>query len=268
MPKIALLSDIHANLTALEAVLKEVQSSGADSIVFLGDIVGYGANPAECVRWVRRLSGQIVMGNHDAELKNCRQPGFEPDASDGRQSDYWSALMHAVKFLSEDDIDWLLAQPYWFGIPGAIVAHSSLHELDQFHYVDDQRSALASLEVLAQFPDPVGFVGHTHLQQVFSRNSDAIEWLDQNKFSIEAGEPCVVSVGSVGQSREQDNRNACWVLWDPELRIVEWRQTDYDRLHAARSIVKAGLPLASAIRLLEPDELRIFLLECANESIS
>jgi predicted phosphodiesterase len=266
MPKIALLSDIHANLPALEAVLREVTSSGAEAIAFLGDIVGYGAHPAECVQWVRKLSGQIVIGNHDAALRVFGETGYEPPQTNWRRNDYACGLMHAVKTLSQEDTDWLLAQPYWFGIPGAIVAHASLDDPNLFNYIEDQETANPSLELLAQFPHPVGFFGHTHIQRVFSRNPDAVEWLGKDKFYIDADEPCAVTVGSVGQPREEDNRKASWALWDPEHRIVEFRRTDYDRLKAARAIVDAGLPLDAAIRLLEPEEMIVFLRECAGNA--
>jgi hypothetical protein len=70
----------------------------------------------------------------------------------------------------------------------------------------------------------------------------------------------------VGQPREEGNRKASWALWDPEHRIVEFRRTDYDRLKAARAIVDAGLPIDAAIRLLEPEEMQIFLQECAGNT--
>lgn len=266
MPKIALLSDIHANLPALEAVLREVKSSGAEAIVFLGDIVGYGAQPAECVQWVRKLSGKIVIGNHDEDLRILRKPGYEPPQTNWRRDGYACGLMHAVKTLSDEDMDWLLAQPYSFDISGAIVAHASLDDPHFFNYIEDQESADPSLDLLAKLSNPVGFFGHTHIQKVFSCNPEAVEWLGKDKFYIDAGEPCAVTVGSVGQPREDDNRKASWALWDPELRIVEFRRTDYDRLKAARSIVNAGLPLDAAIRLLEPEEMRIFLQECADQA--
>ncbi len=174
--------------------------------------------------------------------------------------------MHAVKILSNRDMDWLLAQPYWFGIPGAIVAHASLDDPNFFNYIEDQESADPSLELLAKFSDPDGFFGHTHIPQVFRSNPGAVEWLGKDKFYIDDGEPCAVTVGSVGQPREEDNRKACWAIWDPEHRIVEFRRTDYDRLKAARSIVDAGLPLDAAIRLLEPEEMQIFLQGCADNA--
>lgn len=148
-------------------MLREVKSSGAEDIVFLGDIVGYGASPAECVKWVRKLSGQMVIGNHDAALRVFRKSGYEPPQTNWRRDDY-------------------------------------------------------------------------------------------------AGEPCAITVGSVGQPREEDNRKASWALWDPEHRMVEFRRTEYDRLKAARDIVNAGLPLDAALRLLEPEEMKLFLRECVS----
>ncbi len=90
-----------------------------------------------------------------------------------------------------------------------------------------------------------------------------MEWFSKEKFHNDAGEPCTITVGSVGQPREEDNRKASWALWDPQHRIVEFRRTEYDRLKAARDIVNAGLPLDAALGLLEPEEMKLFLRECA-----
>ena len=105
MRKIAILTDIHANLPAFVAVLLDVQASGAERVVFLGDIVGYGASPAECVDWVRKLGGVCVMGNHDVEIRAVRKRGGSFRDPDWKNCGYQAGLAHAAECL--DALEWL-----------------------------------------------------------------------------------------------------------------------------------------------------------------
>ena len=259
MSKIALLSDIHANLPAFEAVLRDVQSSGAERIVFLGDIVGYGASPAECVDLVRKMGGKCVMGNHDVEIGKVRRRGCSFGNPDWRSNGYQAGLAHAGRCLDAAQAAWLAALPYTLRIAGAIVAHGSLDEPEAFNYIDDDESAKATLETLRKDNLKVGFVGHTHRQGVIAERFNVLEWLDEMRVRIPADTACVVTVGSVGQPRHQTDRRAAWVLWDPAKNIVEFRRVDYSRLEAAEEIVGAGLPFESAYRLLTDQETMILL---------
>jgi diadenosine tetraphosphatase ApaH/serine/threonine PP2A family protein phosphatase len=254
MSTIAILSDIHSNLIALKAVLRDVKESGARQIIFLGDVVGYGSHPAECVEWVRKLGGHCVMGNHDAAMKMCRTPGFRFDQPDWREDDYAAGLVHSSKQLSDEQASWLAGMPYCIEIPGAVVAHASLNDMNFFNYIEDDKSARPSLDILARNSDKVGFFGHTQRQEVFPDSGDGLEWLDENRFRIQEGMPCVVMVGSVGQNRDETDRRACWTLWEPTTLTAEFRKVEYDRVEAARQIVAAGLPIHAARRLLTPEE--------------
>jgi len=254
MPPIAILSDIHSNLIALNAVLRDVMASGAKHIVFLGDIVGYGARPSECVELVRKLGGHCVMGNHDQAMKECRKPGFKFDKANWQEHDYEAGLMHSAKQINEEQAAWIAGLPYWLQIAGGVVAHASLNDIGSFKYIEDGESAAPTIALLKKCPEPVGFFGHTHLQEVYPEIPDGIEMLDERSFRIREGDPCVVMVGSVGQNRHEADRRACWTLWHHEERIVEFRQMEYDRLEAARQIIAAGLPMNGARRLLAAGE--------------
>lgn len=254
MPTIALLSDVHSNLVALEAVLRDVAKSGAAEVYFLGDIVGYGAQPVECVRWVRKLGSRCVMGNHEAAMIRYRQPGFEPSRSDWQEDEYAAGLMHSARALNDDQAAWAQALPWWGRIPGAVVAHASLNEPNAFHYIEDAASAGPTLALLQNDHDPVGFFGHTHLQEFFAADPAGVEVLGDDRYRIHGNTPCAVMVGSVGQSRHEADRRACWTLWNPDAREFCFRQVDYDRREAARRIIQAGLPESGAFRLLAPDE--------------
>ncbi len=255
IPSIAILSDIHSNLPAFKAVLRDVKQSGARQIVFLGDIVGYGSRPAECVEWVRKLGGHCVMGNHDVAIKQCRVPGFRFAQSNWATDDYAAGLMHSAKQLDDKQAAWLGGLPYWMPVSGAVVAHASLDEMNCFNYIEDDGSARPSLELLSKNAVKTGFFGHTHRQEVFPDSADGLEWLDEKRFRIQEGMPCVVMVGTVGQNRHETDRRACWTLWEPSTRTVEFRQVEYDRIEAAREVIEAGLPRDGALRLLTQEEM-------------
>lgn len=194
------------------------------------------------------------MGNHDKAMEMCREPGFHFDEPDWRESDYEAGLMYSAQQLSEEQAAWLAGLPYWMEIPGAVVAHASLNDMNFFHYIEDDQSARPSLEILARSPLTVGFFGHTHRQEVFPDSGEGLDWLDESRFQIREGMPCVVMAGSVGQNRDENDRRACWTLWDPETRTVEFRKVEYDRIRAAKEIVATGLPMGAAWRLLTPEE--------------
>lgn len=253
MPKIAILSDIHANLPAFKAVLKEVLASGAEHIAVLGDIVGYGASPSECVDLCQKLRVSAVIGNHDLEMRQYLN-GRRPKEPNWKKSDFLSGLVHAADSLSSDQIEWLAALPYAKLIKGAVIAHASLDNPECFHYINSYEHAVPTLKLLTEQKYQVGFFGHTHEQEVFSHPKTQLSWENETTFTIPAGHPCVVMVGSVGQPRDEDDRRASWVLWDSDSRRVELRKTEFNRIKAAQDIARAGLPIDSAFRLISPEE--------------
>jgi predicted phosphodiesterase len=255
MARIAILSDIHGNLPALEAVLRDVNECGADRIVFLGDIVGYGASPAECVDLVLQHGGCCVMGNHDVEIRQVRRRGFSFRDPDWKSCGYQAGLAHAGKCLDAAQAEWLAALPYRLRIPGAVVAHASLHEPEAFDYIRDAETAAPTLAILRKEQCKVGFFGHTHETGIFAVDPGKLEWLDAAQVRIPPGMACAVTVGAVGQPRHETDRRASWVLWDPVKGVVDFRKTDYDRFKAVRDIIDAGLPLESGLRLLTSEEL-------------
>lgn len=255
MSKIAILSDIHANLPALEAVLREVSKSGAERVVFLGDIVGYGASPAECVDWVRKLGGCCVMGNHEEAMERVIKRGASCLDPDWRTSGYLAGLVHSARSLNEEQGRWVARLPFTIRIPGAVCAHGSWDEPENFNYIEDTGSAEPTLDALRGLPEKVGFFGHTHVQEIFPDSAEQLVWLSETRWKIPAEMACAVTVGSVGRPRHETDRRAEWALWDPLERIVEFRKTEYNRLAAAKDIAKAGLPLDSALELLHSAEI-------------
>ena len=254
MESIALITDIHANLPAFKSVLRDVKESGATQIVFLGDIVGYGASPAECVQLVRGLGGRCVMGNHDCDMAMYRKRRFLTGDSLRNEDGYIAGLIHAARTLPEEDADWLAKLPYTGLIKNAYVAHGSLDDPEVFNYIEDAESAADTLAILAEKKYKVAIFGHTHRPGVFSEDDTQLEWINETTVRIPEGLACAVTVGSCGQPRTPDDLRACWALWKPAERVVEFKRTEYSRLHAAQDIAKAGLPLESAARLLNDAE--------------
>ena len=251
MPRIALLSDIHANLHALEAVLAEIAGTDIDGIVFLGDIVGYGPFPAECVKIVRESGGTCVLGNHDEfTIAAHRQPDFIPSTAEARSNPVWAGILHAVKCLDDDAIEWLESLPLFEDVPGGLVAHAALHDSEPWPYLLDADDALPTLEILADCRPHIGFFGHTHRQEWFSLpGKPQPERLAEGRFHVPDDCVCAVVVGSVGQPRTGDNR-AAWTLWDSDARTFEFRRTAYPFRKTAKAIHEAGLPESSARRLM------------------
>lgn len=251
MALVALLSDIHANIHALRAVLDEVETLKIDRIVFCGDIVGYGPHPAECVKLVREFGGACVMGNHDFyTLAAHKDPELIPPEPETFRNPVLAGIHHAAKHLDQDAIDWLGSLPLALEIPGAIVAHSALHDFEQWPYLLDLWDALPTLKILVQSRFQIGFFGHTHRQAWFSQPCDLEnEPFTHDRFHLRDDTVYAVVVGSVGQPRTGDPR-AAWTLWDSDARKFEFRRTPYPVARTVSEIQEAGLPASSARRLL------------------
>lgn len=254
MSKIAILSDIHGNLPAFKAILRELPAKGVTQIAVLGDIVGYGASPAECVELCMRYSATAVLGNHDFEVlkifnndRSILEMGWE-------KSGFLAGFELAARTINNKQAEWLSKLPYIRPIKGAFIAHACLDEPEEFGYVESYEDAQPCLDILTSQESKVCFLGHTHQQEIFHHPSANIDWENKTTFTIPPDEPCVIMAGSVGQPREEHDRRAAWVLWEPEIRRIELMRTDYSRITAAKEIIMAGLPLESALRILTQQE--------------
>lgn len=250
MPRIAILSDIHSNLHALEAVLEDVAMSDVDSLAFGGDTVGYGAFPGACVDRVMATGAPCVLGNHDHYVgqleRQIKTLETDPEIAD---NPVWRGIAHSIRETSGTPrIDWLRDLPMLLRLPGAILAHAALHDMENWPYLTD---AGVATPTLAALDEPIGFFGHSHLTRLFFDKSRPArpKWVDRNHIEIPAEGRCALTVGSVGQPRDGDT-NASWVIWDSENRVVELKRTSYPQIEAARAILQIGLPAHSARRLL------------------
>ena len=235
--KYAIFSDIHSNLEALEAVQADMKRQKIDAAVCLGDIVGYGPDPAECLDWVREMKCPTVRGNHDHHAAQPKLPSwFSPLALAG--------LVHSRARLSKAQKKYLAGLPLTLEVGSFEAVHASLDRPLSWPYVLDGMEAECHFEAQRK---AVCFCGHTHQPCV---------WHYEKKFfhpgvgtiKLSATDRFLVNVGSVGLPRDNDAR-ACYVIYEPKLRQVKFRRVPYDIAKTQGKIIKSGLPAELAAKL-------------------
>jgi diadenosine tetraphosphatase ApaH/serine/threonine PP2A family protein phosphatase len=239
----AILSDVHANLEALTAVLADVDQEGATAIFGLGDLVGYGADPAACVDAVGDRGARLVAGNHEwGAVGLIDVAWFNPAAR--------AAILWTRDRLARDASRYLAALPLTATIEDATLVHASPRNPEEWDYLT---SAEEGFDVFGAFDTRLCFVGHSHRPAVWSLGSGGPDhaatfraW--PVRIPLEHGRRYVINVGSVGQPRDRDPR-AAYAIWDVDRREVEIRRVPYDHRATAAKILGAGLPRLLADRL-------------------
>ncbi|HEY6111083.1 MAG TPA: metallophosphoesterase family protein [Chthoniobacterales bacterium] len=237
MLRYAIFSDIHSNLEALEAVLHDAAEQKCTHYVCLGDIVGYNADPHECVERVREMDCPVVKGNHDEQ------------ASIGESSrDFNELAESAIRWtrdhLSEEDKAWLRELRLQRQVRDFTIVHATLDTPAQWAYVFNNLDAAASFTYQHT---TVCFFGHTHVPMAFIRD-EGVHRIKIDQLHIEAGKKYFINVGSVGQPRDSDWR-AAYCVFDIENDVVELRRVRYQLDAAQNKILNAGLPPLLAERL-------------------
>jgi diadenosine tetraphosphatase ApaH/serine/threonine PP2A family protein phosphatase len=239
--RIGILSDIHSNLEALTEVLGALERFRPDRIFCLGDVVGYGASVNECCALVRKVSAATLLGNHDAAVSGRMDYSFYYDAA--RHALDWTASR-----IEPEHLEWLRSLPYAHRIDGVSFTHGSPVAPEAYEYVFAMEQARELLPHLGALAD-VSFIGHSHLCKAFALHpSGDVNEVVATKFGLRRGYKYVISVGSVGQPRDCDNR-ACFVLHDTTERTVEFHRVGYDVEAAAQKIFDADLALNFGKRL-------------------
>jgi predicted phosphodiesterase len=243
MPRIALISDIHGNIEALEAVLADIRAQRIDEIFCLGDIVGYGAAPAECLRLVREHCTETILGNHDEYLVN----GPENHVLSKRIG---IPLLLAQQTIPKKDLQWLRDRPYTVDRHGFSIVHGSLHHPEVFCYLLERRDAVLHFE---EQRTPLCFHGHSHRPLItLSQQDGDIRWSipRETETLLDRNQRLAINVGSVGQPRDQDPR-AAYGIYDMEQNSFTLRRITYDIEKAVQRIVDAGIPEENSRRLRE-----------------
>lgn len=239
--KLGILGDIHSNLSALRTVLAALEKEGVTRILSVGDVVGYGAAPTECVALLRELGVDVVKGNHDsATVGEIDLLYFNHYA---REAVRWTQTV-----VTDRDTRWLAALPYILDLDTCSVAHGTYHRPELFDYIQSPTDADPSLDAMVR---PVCFVGHTHHPVTLLRPKDdplRTFYCGDTEIDLSESSRALVNVGSVGQPRDEDPR-AAYAVFDTEIDRVWVKRVAYDIEREAHRIRSAGLPGVLADRL-------------------
>jgi diadenosine tetraphosphatase ApaH/serine/threonine PP2A family protein phosphatase len=227
----AILGDIHSNVEALEAVLDALRAERPDAVLCTGDLVGYGASPRECIRLVRELAPDVLVGgNHDwAAAGRLPLDYFNPFARD--------AILWTRTVLDHDDLAWLGSHPAIASDGPVTVAHGTIHDPEAFDYLQSAYDAHLSF---AHLTTPYAFVGHSHVPVTF-RSGTAVTYVLGELIELGEAAQAVMNVGSVGQPRDEDPR-AAFGLFDDAARTLRVFRVPYDIEATVARIRAAGLP--------------------------
>ena len=230
--KIALVSDLHANLQAWRAVLMDIRSMSLDAIICLGDVVGYGPNPAELVASLADHANHCVLGNHDAAL--CGKIETSSFTQEAAQVIAWTRGK-----VGKNTYRYLASLPLTVAAGEFRCAHGEFSRPAFYNYIHNTDDAQASWNAV---PEPLLFVGHTHKPSIAVRRADGqCRMLPAQDFSIEPEHRYLVNVGSVGQPRDGDAR-AVYCIYDQKRRAIFWRRLPFDLDAYRAALHKAGLP--------------------------
>lgn len=241
MDRIAVISDVHSNLQALTAVLEQIEGLSVDALYCLGDVVGYGARPSECLELVRARAAGVVQGNHDALIA---EPLLKLDFNVYSLA----AVTHNRALLSAEQLAWLGALPTSLSPdPRLRFVHGAPGDRDRYLvFLDDLNEVSAAL--LEDDGPGVCFFGHTHHQVLFDGQT-----LLRPQPGVKGADPerrVLVNPGSVGQPRDGDAR-AGFAVWERGPATVTFHRVAYDVEGARRDILEAGLPRLLGDRLLQ-----------------
>ena len=231
---IAILSDIHGNLEALTAIFSYLEKKKINEIYCLGDIVGYGPNPNECVELIAEKCTNAIIGNHDHAALGLTSIEYFNEFA--KVSTRWTTNQ-----LSNRSKDYLLSLDFKFATEYFLLVHSSPSDPKSWNYVLTENDAKQEFK---HFEQPICFIGHSHFPVVFSKKG----YTRKSKVRLDDSNKYIVNVGSTGQPRDGDSR-ACFCLYDREHRKIEYVRIEYDIKTTRDKIVEAGLPMFLADRL-------------------
>jgi predicted phosphodiesterase len=235
--RFAIFSDIHANLEALEAVLRDAETQKCTNYVCLGDIVGYNANPHECVSRIDEMDCPTVKGNHDEQASLLESSRDFNELAE-------CAIEWTREHLTDKDKQWLRDLRLQRQVRDFTVVHATLDTPGQWGYVFNNLDAAASFTYQHT---TVCFFGHTHVPMAFIRD-DGVQRSRVDQLRIDVAKKYFINVGSVGQPRDGDWR-AAYCIFDVENECVEQRRVKYQLEIAQKKIIDAGLPHLLAERL-------------------
>jgi predicted phosphodiesterase len=238
----AVLSDIHANLEALTAVLDRLKALKADDLVCLGDLVGYNANPNEVLDILRSEKAVCIIGNHDACAAGIEEPvNFNSLARE--------AVLWTREKLTDENRHYLIGLPREERVRDFFIFHGSIHDTDR--YILYREDVMDNFRFLSELPGGVsiGFFGHTHARAALIEQNGVVSTvLSLEDLDLVPGRRYLINPGSVGQPRDGDPRPS-FLIYDDKDRRVTFHHVEYDMRACQDKIIAAGLPPRLAERL-------------------
>ncbi len=241
--KYAIVSDIHSNIEALSAVILDAREQKVEGFLCCGDIIGYGANPNECVEALAGSEARCILGNHDeAAIYGSTLHSFNPTARE--------ALLWNAQTLSPESQEWLRGLPMDLTVESEIqLVHGSPRSIEEY-VLGLEQAAWILAEMERTWPTVhVLCFGHTHMAMYIGPKADLVSEDPNHKvLRLQEGKRYLVNPGSVGQPRDRDWR-ASYALYDTSSRVLEFRRVEYDVSTAQKKIIDAGIPPTFALRL-------------------
>lgn len=236
--KYLVISDVHSNWEALEAFLNFKEKLQYDSIIFLGDAVGYGANPNECIAILKDISQFAVLGNHDSAVINPKEMEyFNPYA---REAVDWTR-----NILDEESMLYLRGLPLTIKLDNLLLVHASPFKPERWIYILNEWEAEIQFQHVEEW---IVLFGHSHIPGAFVKDGENIYFTREEVLALDEEKRYLINPGSIGQPRDMDPRASFGIL-DMDRREFRWFRVPYDVRKAQEKIVKAGLPPFLAERL-------------------
>jgi len=234
----AILSDVHGNFPAFEAVWQKIQEKGADAVYSCGDIIGYGPHPCECIAFAREKGIVSVAGNNDmAAVESFYMKKLNDTAK--------QAVVWTTKHIHETDVNFLKELPMTLAVHDATIVHSGSFEPKEFHYLDSYANVARDLEAQTS---RVAFIGHTHIAAAYRWHAENLFRIDDRTVELDEQGKYLINCGSVGQPRDRDAR-ASFVIYDTDKNTVDFLRAEYDIERTVCDIAKTDLPPLLGARL-------------------
>lgn len=234
--RIAILSDIHGNLEALNAAMEYIRGNDIDTIYCLGDVVGYGPNPNECVDIIRNNCEKVVIGNHDHAVLGLTSTEYFNDFA--KISTYWTS-----NILTDENREFLKSLSFKEVVGDILLVHSTPSNPTMWHYI---LSEIDARQELGHFEQKICFIGHSHFPIIFYADG----FSRKSKMILDNSERYIVNVGSIGQPRD-GNPKSCFCVYNDATHEIEYVRLDYEVQKTREKIISAGLPVFLADRLIK-----------------
>ncbi|MFC1553808.1 metallophosphoesterase family protein [candidate division KSB1 bacterium] len=235
--KIALISDVHSNLEALQTCFEYIDSNNdIEKTIFLGDLIGYGADPDNCILLVKEKTDSGIIGNHDCAV--IEKTDIEYFNSFALEAVFWTR-----NNISEESRTFLISLPYTLNDNGTLFVHGTPGNPEIWDYILNWQSA--SLE-FDNFEENICFVGHSHVPGIYSSENKIQH--DSGVVELNRDDKYIINVGSVGQPRDGDPKLS-FGIFDTDTWTIEIIRLEYDIETAGKKIINAGLPDALCKRL-------------------